>query len=284
MIDCDEQKKSITEFDNGNLLVRCDNSVVYNKVLVERVNYLLNKEFSRTIYILTPSQSLASEVKQIIDDETGREKNVYVSSVGEFCRDIIDRIGFYVGYDTQQIGIYNNDVRKKLVKDLIYQDPIINSLYSEYKEDQQEVFIDKTVELITKIKINMISEDSLNNLETEDIVLKTYYAYCNRMKYFSVPDYYDLIYDVLKAFSIDNSTQYLYAIRFIYMIVVGVEQLSKVEYTLVKSFIDTEKISEIPKIFTFIGNPDSVVDDNKNIFKYIVNDFQPTILSLDENT
>ena len=188
-----------------------------------------------------------------------------------------------IGYTSLPQVFFEESDKLKIIEEVILQTPVFLNSYEKKSDKEKREFKYACLEVISKIKRNVILDENLKEeIDSEEIIL-FYLNYREYMRNLNAIDFDDLLLEVYKLFVTFPNIAALYRRTFEYICIDEAQDMNKAQYLLVKALTSNENTNIMlvgdPKqsIYGFIGS------DSKYMTKDFVIDYKPEIFELKEN-
>jgi DNA helicase-2/ATP-dependent DNA helicase PcrA len=200
------------------------------------------------ILAITFTNKAAAELRQRLEDSLGNlSKDIIASTFHSLCVRILRRDADRLGYD-RSFTIYDTDDQKRVLKDI----------YKDFGVDDKFVPIRTALNRISGYKDRLIGPKDAEEFAAdtmEQIVVKCYGEYQNRLKKAMALDFDDLIFQAVKLLEENEDLCHYYNKRFKYVMVDEYQDTSKAQFQLVN-------------LLAKHGNLCVVGDDDQSIYRF----------------
>lgn len=276
-----EKQRQIVNFTDGALLVEAGPGSGKTRVLIERIKHLINNSKRGKVLALTFSNMAADEMKTRLSEDSSFEDNVDRVSVGtihSFCLDLVQSRGNLIGLSTDIVLFENEDDRKTVLKDAFIENPELNAFLSS-RNDKQKI-LQRALQLIAERKKEFILPENCNDNAPFPLI---YSEYNKKLIEQNAMDFDDILFFAYRILIENPRVVQMYNSLFKYICVDESQDLNFAQYQVIKalcgdSFKNLMLVGDANQsIYGFNGS--SSVYMSKNF----VDDFNPTVLTLNEN-
>lgn len=160
IIKLSENQEVAVSHKDGALLVKASAGSGKTRVLTERIKRLLNIS-KKKILAITFTNMAGDEMRQRLGDSEKVKSQVFIGTFHGFCQQVLEMRGNLIGLPkTPQIFEKESD-RLSLIEQAIELTPSYYSKYKNADEKKQRDFRYRTLEYISKVKRELLSEDEL---------------------------------------------------------------------------------------------------------------------------
>lgn len=271
-----EQKEAIYTTD-GPLLILAGAGAGKTKVLTTKIAYLiLEKDINPyNILAITFTNKAANEMKERVKSMLGEDSNdIQISTFHSFGLSIIKRYYEKLNLKSNFTIIDSDDslsTIKRIIKDLNYDPKFFNPklVRNRISSAKNELMMPADLE-------------KYSNTELDEVVIKVYNEYQNRLRINNSVDFDDLLLYPIKLFKEDKNILEHYQNRFKYILIDEYQDTNKVQYEL------TKVLSAKNKNICVVGDPDqSIYGFRGSNYKNILNfehDYKNTkVILLEQN-
>ena len=281
-IDLSEKQRSIVYADQGPIYVKASAGSGKTRVLTQRIRHLLSQS-NKKILALTFTNKAGQEIKERLSDITDIDNRTFVGTFHSFCQSILESHGKLIGYASMPHIFEEEADRLELIENAVSQIPTYAGTYRNKDKKQQKDFCYRTLNFVSKVKRELISESDIENHTDDDNIILLYRSYQEILRTQNAIDFDDLL---LKAYSLFNDYPKIAALyrRSFYAICVDEAQdLNNAQYQFLKALAGNEPTNILmvgdpnQSIFHFNGSSPDFMD------KEFVRDFNAEIVELIEN-
>jgi DNA helicase II / ATP-dependent DNA helicase PcrA len=281
-IELSETQEKIASFEKGALLVLASAGSGKTRVLTERIKRLLTKT-KRQILAITFTNKAAQEIKDRLQECENIHEKLYVGTFHSFCNYVLEKHGNFAGYPQLPQVFSEKDDKLKVIEIAIIQNPLIKKIFIDKNEKERTQFKNNCLEIISKIKRNVILDNELESNGISREMILVYLNYKDIMKSLNAIDFDDLLSEVYKLFMAYPNIASLYRRNYEYICVDEAQDLNKAQYMLLRALTGDEQ-----KNVMLVGDPkQSIFGFNDSNSKYMIenfrNDYSPEIIQLLEN-
>ncbi|MBK8943771.1 MAG: ATP-dependent helicase [Ignavibacteriae bacterium] len=282
IIKLSSKQEDAVSFGDGALLVKASAGSGKTRILTERIKRLLNIT-KKKILAITFTNKAGDEMKERLGDSEEIKSRVFIGTFHGFCQQILEMRGNLIGLTTMPQIFEKESDRLQLIEQAIESTPSYYANYKTFDEKKQREFRYKTLEFISKVKRELLSESELlSKTENENTVL-LYHSYQEILISQNAIDFDDLIMLTYQLFISNPPVAALYRKTYEYICIDEAQDLNNAQYQLLKS-ITNGKYNNImmvgdpnQSIYAFNGSSSNYM--NKNF----IEDFNPKIIELREN-
>lgn len=282
IIKLSEKQEAVVSYSNGALLIKASAGSGKTRVLTERIKRLL-KATKKKILAITFTNKAGDEMRERLGDSEKVKSQVFIGTFHGFCQQVLEMRGNLIGLSKMPQIFEQESDRLSLIEQAIQSTPSYYSKYKNIDERKQRDFRYKTLEFISKVKRELLSEDELlNKTNNEDTVL-LYHSYQEILASQNAIDFDDLIKLTYDLFINHKSVAALYRRTYEYICIDEAQDLNNAQYQLLKSITNSEF-----KNVMMVGDPNQSIfafngSSSDYMNKYFVDDFNPTVIELKEN-
>ena len=281
-INLSTKQSEIVDLGTGSYLVEASAGSGKTRVLTERVKNLLEDNSSKVLAI-TFTNKASEELKERLELEKLKNKNVFVGTFHSFCQSIFESRFKLLGFQKMPHIFEDESDRIEIVEEAIKSVPYFTDIYDSLESKDRAGYKSKVLSFISSIKRELAEPEDLITEEGEEHFLSLYNEYQDILKSNNAIDFDDLILFVYKLFSNNEAVQSLYAKSYNYIFIDEGQDLNKAQYYLLKSLCG-DKIKNV----MIVGDPNqSIYGFNGSTPKYMqtlfVEDFNAQKITLDEN-
>ncbi|MDR2460006.1 MAG: ATP-dependent helicase [Deltaproteobacteria bacterium] len=281
MIQLSIEQKQIVEHIDGALLVKAGPGSGKTRVLTERVKMLLTKKKRGKVLALTFSNMAADEMRLRLEMDTELSdslKRAHVSTIHSFCLDLVQSRGYLIGLRPEVSLLEKEDDRRGLLRDLFINEPTLLEISNNQKKSND--FISECLATISEQKRKLISpQDS----DIEEPFPSIYKKYNDLLAAQNSMDYDDILFFTYRILMENFNLAQLYTTEYRYICIDEAQDLNKAQYRVIQAlcrntFNNIMMVGDdYQSIYAFIGSSSKYMTD------FFVQDFSPTIYTLDEN-
>jgi len=276
-----DKQKQIVDHINGALLVKAGPGSGKTRVLTERVKHLLSATMRGKVLALTFSNMAAEEMRTRLekDREVGDAiERVNVSTIHSFCLDLIQSRGNLVGL-RHDVALFENDAdRLSILRSVfISEHEFAILLRSKQKPD---AFLSGCLSMISEQKRSLVSPESCNVNQPFPEIFQRYNA---ALALQNAIDFDDILFYSYRILAENRDVVKLYNSVYKFVCIDEAQDLNNAQYRVIQAFCgDTFRNimmvgDENQSIYAFNGS------SSKYMSELFVEDFAPTIYTLDEN-
>jgi DNA helicase II / ATP-dependent DNA helicase PcrA len=279
MVKLSDEQKEIVDFNDGEgpLLVLASAGSGKTRVLTERVRYLLtHKQGAFMVLCLTFTNKAAEEMQERLKDVKGIKDKSFIGTVHGFALEIIKSKRHEIGYsDMPQIIEREND-RKKILEQVLIENPVLHEFYIGKTDKEQHEVITKTLDWISNQKKDLIIIDD-NTTEYKNWEIKhlvAYKSYNALLKEQNLIEFDDLLLLAWRILNESISSANLFRRLYQYILIDEAQDLNYAQYELIKSLC-----GETNRNVLMVGDPNQAIhgyagSDEKFMNEYFVRDFK----------
>jgi len=282
IIKLSENQEAAVSQKEGALLVKASAGSGKTRVLTERIKRLLDIS-KKKILAITFTNKAGDEMRERIGDSEKVKSQVFIGTFHGFCQQVLEMRGNLIGLPNMPQIFEKESDRLSLIEQAIELTPSYYSKYRNVDEKKQQDFRYRTLEYISKVKRELLSEDELlNKTNDEDIVL-LYHSYQEILASQNAIDFDDLIMLTYRLFINNPSVAALYRRTYEHICIDEAQDLNNAQYQLLKSITNGEY-----KNVMMVGDPNQAIfafngSSSDYMNKYFIEDFNPKIIELKEN-
>jgi len=282
IIKLSEKQEVAVSHKDGALLVLASAGSGKTRVLTERIKRLLNLTKSK-ILAITFTNKAGDEMRERLGDSEKVKSQVFIGTFHGFCQQVLEMRGNLIGLSKMPQIFEQESDRLLLIEKAIQSTPSYYTKYKNADEKKQRDFRYKTLEFISKVKRELLSEDELlsktNNIDT----VMLYHSYQEILASQNAIDFDDLIMLTYRLFIDNPSVAALYRRTYEYICIDEAQDLNNAQYQLLKSITNSEY-----KNVMMVGDPNqSIFAFNGSASDYMnhhfISDYNPKIIELKEN-
>lgn len=281
IIKLSENQEAAVSHKDGAFLVKASAGSGKTRVLTERIKRLLDIS-KKKILAITFTNKAGDEMRVRLGDSEKVKSQVFIGTFHGFCQQVLEMRGNLIGLSKMPQIFEQESDRLSLIEKAIQTTPSYYSKYKNADEKKQREFRYKTLEFISKVKRELLSDDELLNKTNEDTVL-LYHSYQEILASQNAIDFDDLIMLTYRLFTNNTSVAALYRKTYGYICIDEAQDLNNAQYQLLKS-ITNGKYDNVmmvgdsnQSIFAFNGSSSDYMN------KHFINDFNPKVIELKEN-
>jgi len=275
-------QEEIASFDCGALLVTASAGSGKTRVLTERIKRLVNKT-KRKILAITFTNKASEEIKVRLNEDTDIQDRLFVGTFHSFCSSVLEKHGSAIGFAQLPQVFSETDDRLKIVEAAIILTPTLKVRYENMLQKERDKFKYDALEVISKIKREVILEEELDEKVDDPSVVLVYRNYNDIMSRFNAIDFDDLLYLTYKLFTNYPNIAALYRRNFEYICIDEAQDLNKAQYMLLRALTGDEQNNVMlvgdskQAIYGFTGS------SSLWMTKYFVEDYKPKVINLSMN-
>lgn len=275
------KQRVIVEHIDGPLLVKAGPGSGKTRVLTERVKHLLSAKKRGKILALTFSNMAAEEMRSRLeaDSEIGENiDRVTIGTIHSFCLDIIQSRGYLIGLRSDVTLFENENDRLSILKDIITNDARLKFILRQ--QEKPEAFLARCLSIISEQKRSFIAPETC---AFESPFPEIYKKYNETLLSQNAIDFDDILFFAYRVLAENLDVVKLYNSVYRYVCVDESQDLNHAQYRLIQILCSTGFSNimmvgdENQSIYAFNGS------NSKYMSKFFVNDFNPSVYSLDEN-
>lgn len=232
-------QEEIASFDSGALLVTASAGSGKTRVLTERIKRLVNKT-KRKILAITFTNKASEEIKDRLDEVTDIQDRLFVGTFHSFCSSVLEKHGSSIGFAQLPQVFSETDDRLKVVEAAIILTPTLKVLYEKMSPKERDKFKYDALDVISKIKREVILEEELDDKVDDPSVVLVYRNYNDIMSQFNAIDFDDLLYLTYKLFTYYPNIAALYRRNFEYICIDEAQDLNKAQYMVLRALTGDE--------------------------------------------
>lgn len=276
------KQTSVVNLGTGSFLVEASAGSGKTRVLTERVKKLLEDNSSKVLAI-TFTNKASEELKERLELDRIKNKNVFVGTFHSFCQTILESRFRLLGFQKMPHIFEDESDRIEIVEEAIKSVPYFTEIYNDLESKDRTGYKSKVLSYISSIKRELAEPEDLITEEGEEHFLSLFNEYQDILKSNNAIDFDDIILFVYKLFANNEAVQSLYAKSYNYIFIDEGQDLNRAQYYLLKSLCG-DKIKNI----MIVGDPNqSIYGFNGSTPKYMqtlfVEDFNAQKITLDEN-
>lgn len=282
-INLSPKQSQIVNLGSGSYLIEASAGSGKTRVLTERVKKLLEDNSSK-ILAITFTNKASEELKERLEFEKLKNKNVFIGTFHSFCQSILESRFKLLGFQKMPHVFEDESDRIEIVEDVIKSIPYFTELYKKKDAKQRNSYKAKILEFISQVKRDLVDpEELLTEDAEEEQFLLLFNEYQDNLRSNNAIDFDDLILLVYKLFENNPAVQSLYSKSFNYIFIDEGQDLNKAQYFLIKSLCGT-----LIKNVMIVGDPNqSIYGFNGSSTEYMEkcfpNDFDAKKIVLEEN-
>lgn len=282
IIKLSENQEVAVSHKDGALLVKASAGSGKTRVLTERIKRLLNIS-KKKILAITFTNMAGDEMRQRLGDSEKVKSQVFIGTFHGFCQQVLEMRGNLIGLPkTPQIFEKESD-RLSLIEQAIELTPSYYSKYKNADEKKQRDFRYRTLEYISKVKRELLSEDELLSKTNDENIVLLYHSYQEILASQNAIDFDDLIMLTYRLFINNPSVAALYRRTYKHICIDEAQDLNNAQYQLLKSITNGEY-----KNVMMVGDPNQAIfafngSSSDYMNKHFIDDFNPKTIELKEN-
>ena len=275
-------QEEIASFDCGALLVTASAGSGKTRVLTERIKRLVNKT-KRKILAITFTNKASEEIKERLNEDTDIQDRLFVGTFHSFCSSVLEKHGSSIGFAQLPQVFSETDDRLKVVEKAIDLTPTLKVQYENMYPKERDKFKYNALEIISKIKREVILDDELDEKVNDNNLILVYRNYNEIMNSLNAIDFDDLLYLTYKLFTNYPNITSLYRRNFEYICIDEAQDLNKVQYMVLRALTGDEHNNVMlvgdPKqaIYGFTGSNSQWMTD------CFIKDYHPREIKLSMN-
>lgn len=281
-IELTKSQSQVVNFDKGPLLVKASAGSGKTLVLIERIRKLIPNT-RRRILAITFTNKAADEIKDRLESENKDilKNKVIVTTFHGFCNRVLESQGSSIGYYSMP-QIFGENDRRRVLEETIRENPELNDWYNSLLPKEKKGKINQLVSWISKVKRDFLIDSEWNN-QREDKELLVYQEYNERLLSQNAIDFDDLFRLTYQIFTFHSNIASLYRRNYEYVCVDEAQDMNNAQYSVLTALLgDSNKNimlvgDENQSIYAFNGSSSQYMSKN------FVEDFSPTIITLNEN-
>ncbi len=276
------KQETIVSFQHGALLVLASAGSGKTRVLTERIKYLVNLT-KRKILAITFTNKASEEIKERLNEINDIEERLFIGTFHSFCCYVLENHGNMIGYQALPQVFSEVDDRLKIIEDAIAETPTLNQYFTNLEPKERTRFKSKALDIISKIKREVILDDDLEKKINDHNVILLYYSYRDLMSSLNAIDFDDLLFLTYKLFINSPKTAALYRRNFEYICIDEAQDLNKAQYMMIRALTGDEH-----RNIMMVGDPKQSIygfNGSSSLFmqKYFIEDYAPKIIELNDN-
>ncbi|GBD86115.1 ATP-dependent DNA helicase PcrA [bacterium BMS3Abin03] len=283
IIELSEKQEEAVSYKNGALLVHASAGSGKTRVLTERIKRLLDIS-KKKVLAITFTNKAGDEMRVRLGDSEKIKSQVFIGTFHGFCQQVIEMRGNLIGLSKMPQIFEQESDRLLLIEQAIQSTPSYLLKYKNFDEKKQRDFRYRTLEFISKVKRELLTEEELLNKtnNNEDAVL-LFHSYQEILASQNAIDFDDLIMLTHRLFINNPSVAALYRRTYEYICIDEAQDLNNAQYQLLKSITNGEYENVMmvgdpnQSIFAFNGSSSDYMN------KKFIEDFNPKIIELKEN-
>jgi DNA helicase-2/ATP-dependent DNA helicase PcrA len=281
-INLSTKQSQIVNLGEGSYLIEASAGSGKTRVLTERVKNLLEDNSSK-ILAITFTNKASEELKERLELDKLKNKNVFVGTFHSFCQSILESRFKLLGFQKMPHIFEDESDRIEIVEEAIKSVPYFTDIYEGLELKDKTGYKSKVLSFISSVKRELAEPEDLITDEGEEHLLLLYNEYQDILKSNNAIDFDDLIWFVYKLLSNNEAVQNLYSKSYNYIFIDEGQDLNKAQYYLLKSLCG-DQIKNV----MIVGDPNqSIYGFNGSAPKYMqtffVEDFNAQKITLDEN-
>jgi DNA helicase-2/ATP-dependent DNA helicase PcrA len=275
-------QEQIASFDSGALLVTASAGSGKTRVLTERIKRLVNKT-KRKILAITFTNKASEEIRDRLQEDIDIQDRLFVGTFHSFCSSVLEKHGTAIGYAQLPQVFSDTDDRLKVVEAAIVLTPTLKVRYENMQQKDRDKFKYNALEVISKIKREVILENELDEQVDDSSVVLVYRNYNDIMSRFNAIDFDDLLYLTYRLFIENPNIAALYRRNYEYICIDEAQDLNKAQYMVLRALTGDDHNNVMlvgdPKqaIFGFTGSSSQWMNE------YFKEDYHPKEISLFNN-
>ena len=249
----------------GSLLVVAAAGSGKTRILTERVNYLLTKkEVFFSVLCLTFTKKAAEEMKERLKNVPNIEERTFIGTIHDFALQFIISRRQALGFVEVPHIIEREQDRRKVVEQIVVENPILCNAYKNKDAKTQYTFIGELLNTISHIKKNL-NQTETDDQESFDILNE----YNQILRAQNMIDYDDILLLAYQLFSRSKADARLYQRLYKYILIDEAQDLSFAQYHLLKALC-----GENHKNVFMVGDPNQAIHSYAEAStKYMLHDF-----------
>ncbi len=279
-----EKQKKIVYADEGAIYVEASAGSGKTRVITERIRHLLTKT-KKQILALTFTNKAGQEIKDRLKNSNieNIEQRLFVGTFHGFCQYVLENHGSAIGLSPMPHIFEDNKDRLDLITQAMEQVPLYAEKYNSYNKKEKASFQYTTLDFISKVKRELISDNEVHEHTNNDNVILLYRAYQDLLRTQNAIDFDDLLLLTYKLFINYPRISALYRRSFYAICIDEAQDLNNAQYKLLLSLTNNEYENIMmvgdPKqsIFYFTGS------SSKYMSEKFIEDFSPKKFELNKN-
>lgn len=281
-INLSNKQSEIVYLGTGSYLIEASAGSGKTRVLTERVKKLLENSSSK-ILAITFTNKASGELKERLELDKLKNKNVFIGTFHSFCQSILESRFKLLGFPKMPHIFEDENDRIEIVEEAIKTVPYFTDIYDNLEAKNRTSYKSKVLSFISSVKRELAEPEDLITEEGEEHLLLLYSEYQDILRSNNAIDFDDLILFVYKLFSNNEAVQGLYSKSYNYVFIDEGQDLNKAQYYLLKSLCG-DNITNV----MIVGDPNqSIYGFNGSAPKYMqtlfVKDFNAQKIVLEEN-
>lgn len=276
-----ERQAEIVKYQEGALLVKAGPGSGKTRVLIERIKAILKERPKTHVLALTFSNMAADEMKNRLQDDgevAGLLNCVTVGTIHSFALDLVQKRGNLIGLNDKLTIFENEEDRKTLLKDLLYNDRELFAIFRQ--QTNPNAFLSKLLNFIAEQKKHFITPELYQG---DDDFKRIYEAYNDGLWSQNALDFDDILFFAYRILMENPRVQNLYARLYKYIFVDEAQDLNFAQYEVIKALC-----GEMIQNVMFVGDENQSIyafngSDSRLMTEKFVADFSPRIIVLREN-
>lgn len=274
-----DKQREIVNFTEGALLVKANAGSGKTRVLTERIKCLA-QHTKRQVLAITFTNKACDEIKHRLSEEN-LESKVFVSTFHGLCMSILEEKIAYTRFKEMPY-VFSVEDRKTILKDTILENPTLKEWFTALNEKERKSKINEGLEVISRIKRNVITDSDLVNYCNENMV-NLYINYREHLDSLNAIDFDDLLLLVYNLFMNESWITEQYRRKYTYICIDEAQDLNKAQYMLIKALT-----GDSHKNVMLVGDPNqSIYGFNGSSSTFMTEDFkkdyEPIEFDLNEN-
>ncbi|SFD21206.1 ATP-dependent helicase [Flavobacterium phragmitis] len=281
-INLSQKQSEIVDLNTGSFLIEASAGSGKTRVLTERVKKLLENNSSK-ILAITFTNKASEELKERIDLDKHKNKNIFIGTFHSFCQTILEARFKLLGFPRMPQIFEDENDRIEIVEEALKSIPAFTEFYNNLDSKEKPIYKSKVLSFISSVKRELAEPEDLITDEGDEHFLFLYNEYQDILKSNNAVDFDDLILLVYKLFANNEAVQNLYSKSYNHIFIDEGQDLNKAQYYLLKSLCGNQI-----KNVMIVGDPNqSIYGFNGSTPKYMrtffIEDFNAKKINLEEN-
>jgi len=228
------EQEEVASHSEGALLVLASAGSGKTRVLTERIKRLADKT-KRRILAITFTNKASEEIKERLAEQSDILSKVFVGTFHSFCSSVLEMHGAAIGYQELPQVFSDNEDRLKIIEEVILETPLLLERFNHLSKREKDQFKYKALDVIAKIKRELIMDEELEDIISNDNIILLYYNYREKMESMNAIDFEDLLYLTYKLFINNHNIASLYRRNYEYICIDEAQDLNRAQYMLLRS-------------------------------------------------
>lgn len=250
------------------------------RVLTERIKFILSSTKKDGVIAITFTNKAAEEMKVRLDDVEGAADRCWIATVHSLAQRIVEQYGSTIGLPAD-IQIFEQEQTRKAVflESLRKNNYNLNDFFGitgngQDSEKTRTKIIQDYLEQFSIIKRNLLSEEEIRSVQSDDDFLRVYQEYQTSLLDSGGIDFDDILVYAHKILLEQSWCGDVYRAKFRHICVDEAQDLNKAQYEFIKA-LAADSINSI----LMVGDPNQMIYGfNGSSHEYLCNKF-PTEFS-----